>query len=188
MKYITLAFFWKQGAILQSFTNKTALITGATSGIGRSIAFVLAKEHCNLVLVSRNKKKMMDLQSILQSNFSISVYILALDLSDRYSAQKVFEFCRSNNLQVDVLVNNAGFAIGTNREFDDLEQLGKMMTLHMTTLTSLCALFVNEMKEKQHGYILNISSITAIIPAASTLTYSATKRYIYYYSNFFEKK
>ncbi|MCK5847683.1 MAG: SDR family NAD(P)-dependent oxidoreductase [Caldisericia bacterium] len=164
------------------FSSKYALITGATSGIGKSIAIELAKENCNLVIASRNFDSMKALKDMLEDKYNVSVDCITIDLSVAKSSKIIFDFCKSNNIQISILVNNSGFALATKNEFTQLDKLERMIILQTVTVTDLCSQFISSMKKNKFGYILNVSSITAITPAASTLTYSAVKKYILTYS------
>jgi hypothetical protein len=164
------------------YAGKTALVTGASSGIGKELSIELAKQGSNVLLVGRNTNALQQLQKDLISLYGIQAYALSIDLSDAQSAIQVYEFCQNQSLQIDILVNNAGFGMATEREFQDSSTLERMITLQTTTITVLSSLFSRDMVKRGVGYILNISSICAYTPAASTLTYSAIKRYILQYS------
>ncbi len=167
-----------------SFKNKTALITGASSGIGEAIATELAAQGTHLVLVSRNQEKAIKLQEKLSKYYAITIHVIPFDLSKSSAALHLYEHCQAQNLQVDILVNNAGFGMATEREFLDPQTLESMIILQTATITVLSSLFSRYMIQQKEGYILNISSICATTPAASTLTYSAVKSYIMQYSRY----
>ncbi len=167
-----------------SFRNKTALITGASSGIGEAIATELAKQGTHLILVSRNQDKLNQLQEELISRYAVKIDVIPFDLSKSGSALHLYQHCQSHNIHVDILVNNAGFGMATEREFIDPQTLESMIILQTSTITVLSSLFSGDMMKRREGYILNISSICATTPAASTLTYSAVKSYIMQYSRY----
>ncbi len=167
-----------------SFKNKTALITGASSGIGEAIATELAAQGTHLVLVSRNQEKLKKLQKKLSKCYTVTIHVIPFDLSKSSAALHLYEYCQSQNIQVDILVNNAGFGMATEREFSDPQTLESMIVLQTATITVLSSLFSRHMVMQKEGYILNISSICATTPAASTLTYSAVKSYIMQYSRY----
>ena len=91
--------------------QKTALITGPTSGIGFELISLFCKDNINLVLVSRNKERLQNIKENIIKNYDINVTIFPIDLSNVNSAKKVFDFCLEHNLEIDYLVNNAGFGI-----------------------------------------------------------------------------
>jgi short-subunit dehydrogenase len=167
-----------------SFQHKTALITGASSGIGKAIATEFAKQGTHLVLVSRNQDKLNQLQKELANRYAVKINVIPFDLSKSSSALHLYQRCQSGNIKVDILVNNAGFGMATEREFIDPETLESMIILQTSTITVLSSLFSSDMVKRKEGYILNISSICATTPAASTLTYSAVKSYILQYSRY----
>jgi uncharacterized protein len=164
------------------FGGKTALVTGASSGIGKELSIELAKKGSHILLVGRNTNALRQLQNNLSSLYGIEAYSLSIDLSEAQSAVKVYNFCQNQSLHIDILVNNAGFGMATEREFQDPTTLERMITLQTTTISVLSSLFSQDMVKRGLGYILNISSICAHTPAASTLAYSAIKRYILQYS------
>ena len=90
---------------------KTALITGASSGIGFELISLFARDKINLILVARNKKKLIEIQEKISKKFSVKVHVIPCDLSISKSAKKVYDYCMSKNLKINYLVNNAGFGI-----------------------------------------------------------------------------
>jgi len=157
--------------------TQTALITGATSGIGLEIARILAATH-HLVLVSRDKKKLEELKSSLRT----TVHTFAIDLSTVGSARKVFDYVRKRRITVDVLVNNAGFGVSGESVGADVVKTYSMLHLNIITLTELCMLFGKEMKERKRGFILNVASVAAYQPVPYLASYSASKSYVLNFS------
>lgn len=161
--------------------NTFCLITGASAGVGKEIALLLAQENRNLVLVARSKNILLKLQSELQEKYSIKVEIFTQDLSIKGSAQKVYDFCKEKELDIDFLINNAG--VGS---FGESVELGNsvlpMLHLNITSLTELSAYFGKDMKEKRRGNILNIGSIAGNQPTSFFASYAASKTYVLYYS------
>ncbi len=156
--------------------NKYALITGASSGIGREMAYILAEKNYNLILVSRKEIELNKLKIELEDK--VSVIIIPMDLSEIDAGNFLFEKVKSLNLNVEFLVNNAGFGLfgkHLNFEFHLVEQ---MCVLNMISLTTLSTLFGKEMSESGIGYILNVSSTAGYQPIPYFASYAATKSYV----------
>lgn len=158
--------------------SKTALITGASKGIGRELAIIFAKENINLVLVARSGDILNQLKKELESNYSIFVLTIAKDLSSRNAVVELFNELRDNDIEIDYLINNAGFGdygIFAETAWDRYE---KMIELNITTLTQLSHLFINHWKGRRPGKILNIASTAAFQPGPMMAVYFATKSYV----------
>lgn len=168
--------------------TKTALITGATSGIGYEIAIILAQKGYDLFIVSRDFDKLSTIKKDLEERFEITVSILALDLSEINTAQIVFDQIQEQGINVEILVNNAG--IGLQGEHCNLEvnTVHNMLNLNIITLTELCALFGKMMKLQKKGYILNIASTAAYQPFPYFAAYSASKSYVLNFSEALTKE
>ena len=157
---------------------KTALITGGSSGIGLEYSREFASRGYQLALVSNREGELKEAKQSLEQEFGVPVHTLCADLSDALCAERVLGWCDSLGLQVEALVNNAGMFF---MEYLSPENLGKaetMMELHVCTPTKMCILFGSRMKERGKGYILNMSSMTARIPAPGIAVYSASKAYL----------
>jgi len=166
------------------FSGKWALITGATSGIGEAFAQILARNGTNLLLTGRQKEKLKVQQEEFIGKYHILVEIIPLDLADPSSSQMIFDFCQKKEILISVLINNAGYALRTQDEFCSPEKVSSMLQVMVVSLTELCNRFIVPMKQVNQGWILNVSSIVGFVPAASTLTYCASKRYIIDYSRY----
>ncbi|MDD4663754.1 MAG: SDR family NAD(P)-dependent oxidoreductase [Caldisericia bacterium] len=160
------------------FINRWALVTGASSGIGREIAIELARKQANLVLVSRTESVLEALQQQLQEQFQVRVLFIPIDLSKPNTAGEIQKFCDDQGISITIVVNNAGYALKTADEIKKPEQVCGMLEVLVCNLTELSLRFLPGMMLKGEGYILNISSIVAYIPVASTLTYHAAKAYV----------
>lgn len=157
---------------------KMAVITGGSSGVGLEFSREFASRGYALALVSNRDGDLADAKQSLEREFGVPVHTLCADLSDVGIAEKILAWCDSIGLQVEVLVNNAGMFF---MEYLSPENLGKaetMMGLHVFTPTRLCILFGARMKDRGKGYILNMSSMTARIPAPGIAVYSASKAYL----------
>ena len=163
--------------------NKTALITGASKGIGRELAILFAEKRCNIVLVARSEKELRELKEELRNKHALStVLMLVKDLSLPDAAQELFDEIKAREIDPDYLVNNAGF--GDYGAFADTswERYEKMIALNVTTLTHLTHLIVNDWRGRKHGRILNISSTAAFQPGPMMAVYFATKAFVLHLS------
>lgn len=162
--------------------NHTALITGASSGIGLELAKIFAQNNIHLVLVARNKTKMDELSEELHRTYNINCTVIASDLSLPGSAGEIYKACMSKNIHVNYLINNAGFGdYGFFHDSNVHKQLN-MIQLNITTLTELTRLFLPPMIEKKFGKILNVASTAAFIPGPKMSVYFATKAYVLSFS------
>jgi uncharacterized protein len=162
--------------------NRTALITGASGGIGMELAREFAKDKVNLILVARSEGKLKALGAALQEKFGITVQILAKDLSNYHTAKDIFDWCTQNNKQVDYLVNNAGFGdFGFFVESDWAKQ-EQMINLNITSLTYLTRLFLPGMVQRKFGKVLNVASTAAFQPGPTMSVYYATKAFVLHFS------
>lgn len=158
--------------------KKTALITGASNGIGLELAKIHASKGGDLVLVARNKSKLDELKTELEKQFNISVYTIGKDLSATESAQEIYDETNRQNIQVDYLINNAGFGdFGMFTDTDWNKEL-KMINLNITTLTLFTKLYLQDMVKRKSGKIMNVASIASFQPGPTLAVYCATKAYV----------
>jgi len=162
--------------------TKTALITGASAGIGRELAKLFAEDGYSVVLVARNGSRLNQFADELQRQFGISVKPLALDLASPSAPQFLFDQLGRENVAVDVLVNNAGYGkLGAFAEVSAQESLGQIY-LNITALTHLTKLFLGPMLERKSGRILNVASTAGFQPGPLMAVYYATKAYVISFS------
>ena len=160
----------------------TALITGASSGIGLELAKVHASKGGDLVLVARNKSKLDELKAELENKYKVKVYTIGKDLSVNNSAQEVYEETTKQNIQIDYLMNNAGFGdFGMFVETDWSKEL-QMINLNITTLTQFTKLYLHDMVKRRSGKIMNVASTAAFQPGPMMAVYFATKAYVLSFS------
>ena len=157
---------------MQIFKGKTALITGASSGIGEEMARQLASVGCNLILVARRTERLGSLAAELAS---FTVDVITADLSDPQAAEVVFAQTQAAGRQVDILINNAGF--GFQKPLLSLpvaDQLG-MVDVNVRSLLVLTQRFAAPMAQRGQGWVLNVSSVSAWFPIPGMATYAASK-------------
>jgi uncharacterized protein len=162
--------------------SKTALITGASSGIGYELAKLFARDEYSLVLVAKNESRLERVGEELIRAFGVSVKWIAKDLSSPNMTAELVEEIEREAIEIDVLVNNAGF--GTYGYFmeTDAETERAMMQLNMFSLTYLSKWFVKKMLVKGEGKILNVASTAAFQPGPLMAVYYATKAYVLSFS------
>ena len=168
--------------MIRSFQGITALVTGASSGIGKAIARELAGQGARLILVSRNAQRLEQEAEDLKIRFGAEVHVFPADLSRPESCQKLFEFTEKNRLTVDVLVNNAGLAhYGSFNEIS-LENTQAMLDLNIHALVHLTRLFLPGMIERKTGGVLNVASTAGFQPIPYLSVYAATKAFVLHFS------
>lgn len=150
-----------------------ALITGASSGIGREFAIKLSEIGYDLILISRNKKEL----EILSKTLNTNIEIMPIDLSKSENCYKVYKKYKNDN--IDLLINNAGFGVfGTFFE-TQLDKELEMIDVNINAVHILTKLFLAKFLEKDNGYIVNVSSLAAFQPGPLMATYYSTKSYVY---------
>jgi uncharacterized protein len=159
-------------------TTQTALITGASSGIGEALTYCFAKAGYNLVLVARNADKLKALAKTLSAAHGIKAWVAPADLSLPDAAQKLAAAMKRAKRPIDVLVNNAG--VLNHGAFVNMSAARhhSMIDLNITGLTTMIAHFAPGMVARGAGHILNVASIAAFQPIPSLATYAATKAYV----------
>jgi short-subunit dehydrogenase len=159
----------------------TALITGASGGIGYELAKLFARDHHNLVLVARSGDKLTQIAEELQAH-GVTVKTIALDLSTPPASKSLFDQLQREGIAVDILVNNAGFgAFGEFAKMSEEEILGQI-DLNIRALTELARLFLPPMVQRRSGRIMNVASTAAFQPGPLMAVYYATKAYVLSFS------
>ena len=149
-----------------------ALITGASSGIGKNMAYVLANKGIDLILVARNKDEMLK----IKANVKVNVEVIELDLLKEKNVFKLYEMCKDKN--IDILINNAGFGLFGLFTETDLDRELEMIDLNIKAYHILTKLFLKDFVEKDKGYILNVASSAGFMAGPRLSTYYATKNYV----------
>ena len=149
-----------------------ALITGASSGIGKNMAYVLANKGIDLILVARNKDELLK----IKANVKVNVEVIELDLLKEKNVFKLYEMCKDRN--IDILINNAGFGLFGLFTDTDLARELEMIDLNIKAYHILTKLFLKDFVEKDNGYILNVASSAGFMAGPRLSTYYATKNYV----------
>lgn len=159
---------------------KTALITGASGGLGLEFAKIFAKENYNLVLVARSADKLKEIKKELEEAFKINVLVITQDLSENNAAETLFKTLE--NKEINVLINNAGFT--THGRFDQVPLKIEMdeLMLNVVFLTAITKLILKDMVARGEGKILNVSSTAAFQPGPLMAVYYATKTFVLSFS------
>jgi len=163
--------------------SKTALITGASSGIGRAMAKIHAQKGGNLVIVARSEHNLKSLQNELEKSYKTKVHIIVKDLTQTTAVQEIYNTIKKEGISIDYLINNAGFG-GLGKFYeraceDDLA----MIQLNVVALTSLSRKLLPDFVSRNQGRILNVSSTASLMPGPLQAVYFATKAFVTSFSN-----
>jgi len=159
------------------FAPKTALVTGASSGIGLELAHLFARDGYRLVLLARNRNTLRQLGDDLQSRYSITVRIAPKDLAHPATPPELYQELQEAGIVLDVLVNNAGFGGAGAFVSTDWNQEAEMMQVNMVALTHLTKLFLPQIRARE-GKIMNVASTAAFQPGPFMAVYYASKAYV----------
>ncbi len=162
----------------ESTQRRTALVTGASAGIGAAFARHVAAQGNDVVLVARREDRLVTLAEELRRGYGVTATVIAADLNDVAGPRSIVEQCALQGIDIDILINNAGFS--GNGSFADtpFEDLAREIQVMVTAVTELAHLVIPGMKERQYGRIVNLSSIAALLPPAASLLYTAIKSYV----------
>jgi len=163
---------------LRPLAEQVIVITGASSGIGREIVRLLARDGVQLVVSARNESALNELAAAVAAKHHVDIRVVPADLSESDGASELASYLSSHKIVVNTLVNNAGF--GTSEYFVDIRwaDIAKELNLNVVNLTELTWLCAGAMRARKGGYILNVASIGAYTPTPSYATYSAGKAYV----------
>ena len=163
--------------------TKTALITGASSGIGEQFAKIHASYKGNLIIVARRKEKLAYIQKELTTRHGINVVVIEKDLTKPNAGKEIYNFVKSQGIVIDYLINNAGF--GGHGKFHERnwEEDLSMIHLNIIALTELTRCFLPDFVARNNGRVLNVSSTASLMPGPLQAVYFATKAYVTSFSN-----
>jgi short-subunit dehydrogenase len=162
--------------------NEYALVTGASKGIGRSIASQLAGLGYNLLLTSRSETELQELAELIRKDHKVNVHYLAIDLSNNGGASKLYDWCKGLMVPVSVLINNAGFGAWGNFEELELEGQMKMLNLNINAMVELTHFLLPALSKQEEAFILNVSSTAAYQAVPTLALYSASKAFVLSFS------
>ena len=162
--------------------KKTALITGASGGLGLSFVNIFARDGYDLVLVARNAERLEEIKKQIEKEYNVKATVVAKDLCKPEGAQEVYDATRNSGIKVDVLVNNAGFGDFGEFHKSDINKQIRMVDLNCTALMHLCHLYIPDMIKNGGGNILNVDSIAAFQPGPLMSVYYATKAFVLSFS------
>jgi uncharacterized protein len=168
--------------VLDSYADRWALITGASSGIGTEFARRLAALGMHLVLTARRESEMKQLADELDTRHGTRCEIIPLDLSVADNAGRLVERIRERGIQIELLVNNAGFGMVGTFEETEPERAMELVRLNIGALTELTYRLAEPMVERKHGAIINVASVAAFQPVAFMGVYAASKAYVMHFS------
>ncbi|KYQ81960.1 short-chain dehydrogenase [Acinetobacter sp. NRRL B-65365] len=158
--------------------NHTALITGASAGIGKAFAHHLAKEKCSLLLVARREERLKELAAELVKKYNINCHIFAADLNDPSVPAAIMSYAENLGITIDILINNAGLSGKTAFAETPWPKLAAEIQLMITSVTELCHRVLPQMQKNGWGRIINLSSLAAFSPPGASLLYTGIKHYI----------
>ena len=162
--------------------SKTALISGASGGIGYELALLFARDRFDCILVARSHDRLEALAARMESEFRVKTLVLPKDLSKPAAVEEIFRDVSAASMQVDVLVNNAGFPVFGLFAETNLETEMEMLLVNVVALTKLTKLFLKGMTERRYGRILNLASTAAFEPGPLMAVYYASKAYVLSFS------
>lgn len=162
-------------------SNKYALITGGTSGIGLELAKLFANDKYNLVIVARDQQELSGTSEMLKSN-GIEVITISKDLFERSAAFELYEELKAKGIKIDVLVNDAGQGVYGEFVDTDLERELNIIQLNIGSVVVLTKLFVKDMVSRGEGKILNVASIAGKVPGPYQAVYHGTKAFVHSFS------
>ena len=155
-----------------------ALVTGASSGIGAQYAFELARRGHDLIIVSNQERELGEVAQEIAETYHVGVEPICMDLARSEAAEELYGMCQSAGKKVEILVNDAGVFFFNSLTNTDMRRIDVMLQLHVVTVTKLCRLFGEDMKRENHGYILNMSSLSAWMMFPGISVYESTKAYL----------
>ena len=159
-----------------------ALITGASKGIGKAIAFELARRNYDILITARSFGLLKKVSEEIKNIYSVQVNFIALDLSEPGAPQKLYAWCIENNYSVSVLVNNAGYGLAGSFEQHSLKENTNLLQLNIIAPTQLCHLFIQLLKQQPQSYLMNIVSTSAYQAIPLLAIYAASKAYMLRFS------
>jgi short-subunit dehydrogenase len=159
-----------------------ALVTGASKGIGKAIAFELAKHQYDLLLTARTAETLQNVAEEIKKIYVVKIHCIAADLSQTNAPQKIYEWCIENNYTVSILINNAGVGISGPFQNVSLQKNTNLIQLNVIAPTQLCQLFLPLLQQHTPAYIVNIASTASYQAVPYLAVYAASKAYLQRFS------
>jgi len=164
--------------------KKWALITGASAGIGAHFAHQLAARGWSLLLIARREEQLKTIQKKITDTHSVSCHYLVCDLSENNANNMVYNYCVDNNIEISMLVNNAGYGVPGDFDAVDWQTHKDMLQVMLISLVELSHLFYPSMKSKKYGRIINVASLAGLAPSTAGHTlYGAVKSFVIRFSH-----
>lgn len=160
------------------FEDATVLVTGASSGIGEAFARKLAEKGAKLILTARSEAKLARIADDLREKYQITVQVFPADLSMPDAPRQLFERIKASGLDVDILINNAGFGKWAHFLAEDIDTYRRMLSVNIDALVSLTHLFIPGMLARKTGGVINVASTAAFQPIPYIAVYSASKAFV----------
>lgn len=158
--------------------KNVALITGASSGIGKDFATIHASKLGDMVIIARRGEKLNEIKKELESKYGVKVVVIVKDLSLPEAPKEVYDELKAQNIEIDILINNAGFGgIGKFHE-REWEKDAQMIDLNVRALTELTRRFLPDFLSRNKGHVLNVASTAALLPGPLQAVYYASKAYV----------
>lgn len=167
---------------MMKFPYQSALITGASSGIGKAFAYALAQKNVNLILTARSEEKLSQITSDLISKFGINVSYIVADLADSLSVGKIGDELKKKKVTINLLINNAGIGKWTNFLEQTEQSYMDMIQLNISSLVSLTHMVLPDMIKNKNGGVINIASTGALQPCPYVAVYCASKAFVLSFS------
>ncbi|WP_131538106.1 SDR family NAD(P)-dependent oxidoreductase [Pedobacter nototheniae] len=167
---------------MKSINGKVALVTGASSGIGKAFAYKLAEMGAILVLTARREDNLKELALKLNTLYKAKVYVFTADLSKKEAPQQLYNQILNSGLTIDLLINNAGYGKWTNFLDETIEEYDDMLELNINAVVKLTHLFIPAMLKKGSGGIINVASTGALQPCPYVGVYCASKSFVLAFS------
>ena len=175
--FALLTFF-----LFMNTNNEYALITGASLGIGKEIAFELSRRNINTLLVALDNPDLYTVRDQIAEKYQTRVDAFGVDLTNHEAADQIYDWCRKNNYIVKILINNAGFGEGGYFEKIPLKRYCDMIDLNNKAYIAMIHRFLPDMKNMGGSHIMNTSSMEAVLPLPYKAVYTGTKNFVYAYS------
>lgn len=166
------------GFIMQNYKGTTVLVTGASSGIGKSFAQALAAKGAHLVITARSEGALQTLAEQLRTKYAVNVTVVPMDLGVAGQARALYTAIKNAGIQVDVLINNAGFGKWGGFTDIDIAAYQQMLTLNVNSLMELCYLFLPDMAKRGKGGVINVGSTASLVPVPYAAVYAASKAFV----------